>query len=265
MLTDQRDLLDVLKFELYFLEQGGYERSSVAAWRPRFIFEDSPTCINYGATGDRTPCTACALMQLVPSSRRFATHPCWHIALNESGETLDSLYRYSDQDQIEGTVGNWLSTTIDQLEKKRASSVNTTDKPATLPGGSLAGSPLYQTLHPKCANPACPVAFHWTGGGRFFRFRSNPSPQKDPLATADTPVAHGADDNPQVNQSTCGLHGVKHYWLCEKCSRAFTLVPDNAAGAVLRLLWSQLPAPAVPRDYRFSNEDQPKTRIGTSA
>ena len=95
MLTDQRDLLDVLKFELYFLEQGGYERSSVAAWHPRFIFEDSPTCVNYQATADRVPCRACALMQLVPSSRRFATHPCWHIALNESGETLDSLYRYT--------------------------------------------------------------------------------------------------------------------------------------------------------------------------
>jgi hypothetical protein len=60
VLTDQRGLLDVLKFELYFLEQGGYERSSVAALRPRFIFEDSPTCVNYDATGDRVPCSVLA-------------------------------------------------------------------------------------------------------------------------------------------------------------------------------------------------------------
>jgi hypothetical protein len=265
MLTDQRDLLDVLKFELYFLEQGGYERSSSAAWRPRFIFEGSPTCINYGATGDRTPCTVCALMQLIPGSRRFATRPCWHIALNESGETLDSLYRYSDQNQIKETFGNWLRTTIDQLERQRASSVNTADQPATLPGGSLAGSPLYQTLHPKCANPACPVAFHWTGGGRFFRFRSNPSPGKDPAATVDTPAADGTPEEAQSNEHTCGLHEVKHYWLCEKCSQAFTLMHDDAAGVILRLLWSQLPAPQAPKDFRVSYERENKTGVSAGA
>src|ERR1017187_7121585 len=141
MLTDQRDLLDVLKFELYFLEQGGYERSFVAAWRPRFIFEDSPTCINYETTGDRVPCSACALMQLVPSNRRFATHPCWHISLNESGETLDSLYRHSDRSQIEEAVSSWLRAVIHQLEEQRASQLSAQHKPLALPGGSLVGSP----------------------------------------------------------------------------------------------------------------------------
>jgi hypothetical protein len=32
----------------------------------------------------------------------------------------------------------------------------------------VSGTPLYQKQHPKCANPACPTAFHWTGGGKFF-------------------------------------------------------------------------------------------------
>src|ERR1700688_1377957 len=266
MLTDQRDLLDVLKFERYFLEQGGYERSSGAAWRPRFIFEDSPTCVNYQATADRVPCSACALMQLVPSSRRFATHPCWHIALNESGETLDSLYRYSDQSQVEETVGNWLRTAINQLEQKRAAQLhNQENKPLNLPGESLTGTPLYHALHPKCANPACPVAFHWTGGGRFFRFRSNPSPGKDPATTVDTPAADGTPEEAQSNEQTCGLHGVKHYWLCEKCSHAFTLMHDNAAGVILRLLWSQLPAPQAPKDFRVSYERENKTGVSAGA
>jgi hypothetical protein len=256
MLTDQRDLLDVLKFELYFLEQGGYERSSVAAWRPRFIFEDSPTCINYETTGDRVPCSTCALMQLVPANRRFATHPCWHIALNESGETLDSLYRHSDQSQVEETVSTWLRAAIKQLEEQRATRLSAPDKPLALPGGSLVGSPLYQTLHPKCANPACPAAFHWTAGGRFFRFRLNPIPEKDPLATADSSVPVGATANAEANQSSCGLHGVKHYWLCEKCCHAFTLVHDDAAGVVLKLLWSQLPAPEVPKDFHIMLDDE---------
>ncbi len=37
----------VLKFELEFLEKGGYGRSPREPWRPQFIFEDSPTCMNY--------------------------------------------------------------------------------------------------------------------------------------------------------------------------------------------------------------------------
>ena len=47
MPADQRDLLTVLKQELEFLEQGGYRRCSEKNGRPLFIFEDSPTCMNY--------------------------------------------------------------------------------------------------------------------------------------------------------------------------------------------------------------------------
>ena len=38
MHKDERDLLDVLKFELAFLEKGGYGRSPREPWRPRYIF-----------------------------------------------------------------------------------------------------------------------------------------------------------------------------------------------------------------------------------
>jgi len=41
MQKDERDLLEVLKFELTFLEQGGYGRSPRTPWRPQYIFEDS--------------------------------------------------------------------------------------------------------------------------------------------------------------------------------------------------------------------------------
>ncbi len=49
MPKDDRNLLDVLKFELEFLEQGGYGRLPREAWRARFIFEDSPTCMNFNS------------------------------------------------------------------------------------------------------------------------------------------------------------------------------------------------------------------------
>ena len=76
-------------------------------------------------------------MQLVPSNRRFATHPCWHISLNESGETLDSLYRYDDETQIEETVSGWLRATINQLEERRATRLSSPDKPLAVPDESL--------------------------------------------------------------------------------------------------------------------------------
>lgn len=47
MKRDERDLLEVLKFELKFLEDGGYSRSASARWRPQLIFEGSPTCMNF--------------------------------------------------------------------------------------------------------------------------------------------------------------------------------------------------------------------------
>ncbi len=37
MQKDERDLLEVLKFELEFLEKGGYGRSPKMSWRPQYI------------------------------------------------------------------------------------------------------------------------------------------------------------------------------------------------------------------------------------
>jgi hypothetical protein len=120
MQKDERDLLEVLKFELQFLEDGGYGRSARTPWRPQYIFEDSVTCVNYDSKENPSPCSDCVLMQLVPPERRSDKIPCRHIPFNLSGETLDSLYRYSNQNEIEETVENWLRITIQRLEEERA-------------------------------------------------------------------------------------------------------------------------------------------------
>lgn len=44
--SPKRDLLEVLRLDLEFLKGGGYRRASLG--RPQFIFEDSPTCLNFG-------------------------------------------------------------------------------------------------------------------------------------------------------------------------------------------------------------------------
>jgi hypothetical protein len=118
MTKDNRNLLDVLKFELEFLEQGGYGRLPRESWRARFIFEDSPTCLNFNST-DREPCSECLLMQFVPENARTEQTPCIHIPLSPSGETLDSLYRTGTQLEIEEALGAWLRMTIHRLEAEK--------------------------------------------------------------------------------------------------------------------------------------------------
>jgi hypothetical protein len=225
MQKDERDLLEVLKFELQFLEDGGYGRSPRTPWRPQYIFEDSLTCMNYDSKENPGPCSDCVLMQLVPPEHRSEKIPCRHIPFNTSGENLDSLYRYGDQHETEETVGAWLRATIQRLEEERAAARQSHGKQPPPGGGTVKGTPLYQKLHPKCANPACPTAFHWTGGGKFFRFRPDPV-----VATVDSPTA----DSPG------GIHGVRHYWLCERCSHVFTLVYDEEYGVTLKLIWPEL-------------------------
>jgi hypothetical protein len=83
MAEGERDVLEVLKTEMALLKTGEYSLRS--AW--------GPTCINFDPE-NRFPCT----------------------------ETLDSLYRYGEArevEEVEESVGNWLCTTIDRLERER--------------------------------------------------------------------------------------------------------------------------------------------------
>lgn len=116
MAKDQRNLLDVLKAELAFLESGGYRNPIRAKWRPQFIFQDSPTCLNYGDLIRRNPCSECVLIDLVPEEYRTKKTPCRHIPLNVQGETVDSLYRTGAQEELEAAVATWLKSTILRLE-----------------------------------------------------------------------------------------------------------------------------------------------------
>jgi len=45
MPRDERNLLEVLKSELRFLQKGGYGRLPCAQWRAPLVFEDSLTCL----------------------------------------------------------------------------------------------------------------------------------------------------------------------------------------------------------------------------
>jgi hypothetical protein len=113
---DDRNLLEVLKSELGFLEAGGYEKSSRAAWRARLVFEDSPTCMKYNAQQDERPCGECVLAQLVPLQQRERKILCRYISLTPEGKTLDFLYAYGTQPEIREALAEWLCALIQHLE-----------------------------------------------------------------------------------------------------------------------------------------------------
>jgi hypothetical protein len=115
MVQDDRDLLAVLQAELEFLEKGGYRHSPSARWRPQFLFEDSPTCMNHGRRESPLPCGECILMNLVPADCRDEKFPCRHIPLNAQGFTIDAYYRLGTQEEVEAALAAWLRKIIAQL------------------------------------------------------------------------------------------------------------------------------------------------------
>ncbi len=122
MPKDDRDILELLKFELDFIEKGGYGRSVRTPWKPTSAFQDSITCINFGDPYRSHPCDECLLMQFVPEERRSENVPCHHIVLNEAGETVDNLESRDSQQELEEKVKSWLRAAIRRIERERAAS-----------------------------------------------------------------------------------------------------------------------------------------------
>jgi hypothetical protein len=120
MSNQDRDILEILRFELKFLEDGGYGRSPHSPWRAPYIFEDSPTCLNFNNSERPHPCSECLLTRLVPPELRETQVPCRMIPLNDKGQTVDSLYRHGTQAEIEQALGEWLHREISRIEAGQA-------------------------------------------------------------------------------------------------------------------------------------------------
>ena len=118
MARQSNELLEALKAELQFIEQGGYRNTSQHSWRPAFIFQDSPICLNHDATKAMCPCSECSLWSFVPEEFRDAKVPCRYIPLNGQGDTVDSLYRTGSFEELEAAVKAWLQTMISCLERE---------------------------------------------------------------------------------------------------------------------------------------------------
>jgi len=120
MSEDKRDILEVLKFELQFLEQGGYGRSVRTPWKPTSIFQDSLSCLNFNDPERPHPCSECFLTDMVPDQLKQEEVPCHHIALNSEGETVHTMERQRNQSEMEETLKSWLRKEIQRIEDERA-------------------------------------------------------------------------------------------------------------------------------------------------
>jgi len=129
MTKDKRSLLDILKDESEFLEKGGYRHTARADWRPQFIFQDSPTCLNFDPSHPSKPCMDCVLMQLIPENRRDNKIPCRFIPLNEYGETIESFYHSGTQEELETAVAQWLKGAIARLKREKKESIRDSETP----------------------------------------------------------------------------------------------------------------------------------------
>jgi hypothetical protein len=137
MAKDERDLLDLLKFELKFVEDGGYGRSPHTPWRRPLVFEDSVSCLNFGDPAHTHPCSECLLMEFVPAELKAQVSPCRLIPLTPKGETADYFYRCGTQLELEEALTGWLRDQINQIEEQgeRASRTEPTTASANLLDG----------------------------------------------------------------------------------------------------------------------------------
>ncbi len=119
MAQDGRDILDVLRFELSFVLDGGYGRSPHAPWRAPAIFEDSPVCPNFCDPARPHACENCLLERFVPEGQRQESIPCRFIQVGKDGQTVEDLYRTGNQVEMEEALANWLRVQIARIEQER--------------------------------------------------------------------------------------------------------------------------------------------------
>jgi len=119
MAKDERDILELLRSELDFIEKGGYGRSVRTPWIATSPFRDSLSCVNYALPEKAHPCSECHLIDFVPADKRSEDLPCHAIPLNAAGDTVESLELENNQARLEEALKEWMRAKIKELETAR--------------------------------------------------------------------------------------------------------------------------------------------------
>lgn len=120
MSKDERDLLELLRMELDFIEKGGYGRSVRTPWKESSPFRDSLTCVNYALPEKAHPCDECHLIDFVPEENRNQPVPCHFIPLTDAGETVEDLETEDNQAKMEAALKQWMRRKIAEIEAARS-------------------------------------------------------------------------------------------------------------------------------------------------
>jgi hypothetical protein len=114
MATDH-EVLETLRYELNFLEQGGYDRKVSGEGLPS-PFKTGFSCINFGDPLRRHACRECKLYQFVPDKGRNQDVPCHAIQIAPE-VTIANLLGEGDRGRLVTLLEDWLRHTIARLEK----------------------------------------------------------------------------------------------------------------------------------------------------
>jgi hypothetical protein len=109
------EVLQTLRYELNYLEQGGFDRDR-ALLGIESPFLGTFACINFGDPLRAHACNECLLHQFVPKDKQTEEFPCHYIRLTASGETIASLIEKNDPRRLVIALEHWLRTTIARLE-----------------------------------------------------------------------------------------------------------------------------------------------------
>lgn len=121
----RKEKLEALRFELSFLNDGGYGRSPQTPHLPRSLFVDSPTCLNFNDAARPHPCGECLLIEFVPKEKQGESVPCHHIPLNARGQTIDTTFDYGNELVTQDLLRDWLVKAIAQLEQEERAETGT--------------------------------------------------------------------------------------------------------------------------------------------
>jgi hypothetical protein len=115
MTQNSHDVLQILRFQLNYLEQGGFDRDR-ALLGTESPFQGSFACINFNDPLRAHACHQCLLYQFVAEDKKIEEPPCHHIRLSDSGETVAELIERNDPRRMVIALEQWLTTTIAGLE-----------------------------------------------------------------------------------------------------------------------------------------------------
>ena len=122
MVKSDRDILEILKSELDFIEKGGYGRSVRTPWLEKSLFQDSLSCLNYADPQHSVPCSECRLLEFVNTEHQREEVPCHSIQLNAAHETIEELEHEENEAKLERQVKDWLHARIQEIEENRSRS-----------------------------------------------------------------------------------------------------------------------------------------------